>query len=118
MSFATMTISRRIRFVIFGVAASVVAWLSLIPRTELPKTGVSDKWEHLVVYALLTLVGAWTYRSRAGLGAVLVGYGVVLEILQGVMGLGRQADVVDALANSLGVVIGLSLVLLARKLRR
>jgi VanZ family protein len=113
-----MTASPRVRFVVFGLACAVVAFLSLIPQEELPPTGLSDRVHHLVAYALLALIGAWAYRARTGLAVVLVIYGVAIELLQGAMGFGRHADVIDALANTLGVILGLALALVARRLRR
>lgn len=113
-----MHVQSRIRFVVFGVACAVVAFLSLIPQEDLPPTGLSDRIHHLVSYGLLALIGAWAYGVSTRLALVLVVYGAVIEVLQGLMGFGRHADVLDGLMNTLGVVIGLALALLARRVRR
>lgn len=113
-----MTISRRIRFVIFGVACATVAWVSLLPADDLPPTGMSDKLEHFIAYGVLALIGSWAYRARTGLALVLIAMGIVIEGLQWGMGMGRHADVLDALANSMGVILGMMAALALGALRR
>jgi VanZ family protein len=90
------------------VAAVIVC---LIPAKELPSTGLSDKWEHFVCYAVLTSFFAGLYPRSSYWKIVLgfVGMGIAIEFAQGAMNLGRQADVYDAVANSIGVLIGLAL---------
>jgi VanZ family protein len=106
-----MTAPRPLRIVLFVIACAVVAVLSLTPVEELPKTGVSDKIEHFIAYAGLALLGAWAFpHPLLRLAAGLVAFGVGVEILQATMGLGRQGDIVDALANTLGVMAGLGFV--------
>ncbi|WP_183906659.1 VanZ family protein [Rufibacter immobilis] len=43
----------------------------------------------------------------AGSFLAVVLYGVLVEVLQGAMGLGRAADPVDALSNTIGCLLGL-----------
>ena len=51
------------------------------------------------------------------IGVGLLVMGIVIEGLQGAMHLGRQADLVDVYANSIGIVCGLLLALVvARRL--
>jgi VanZ family protein len=88
---------------------------SIVPAHDLPKMpGISDKVEHIVGYALLALWFAGIYpRSRYAMIALgLFVMGVAMEGLQGVTRLGRQADVWDVVANSLGIATGLLLALL------
>jgi VanZ family protein len=95
------------------VMFSVIA--SIVPSHDLPKVpGVTDKVEHIVGYALLALWFAGIYpRSRYGVIAVgLFIMGVAMEWLQAVTHLGRQADVRDVVANSVGIATGLMLALL------
>ena len=87
---------------------------SLVPVQELPKLGgISDKLEHVVGYGVLSLWFAGIYpKSRYPMIAVaLLVMGIVIEGLQGAMKLGRQADLRDVYANSLGVICGLTLAL-------
>lgn len=102
-----MTTSSRLRglaIALFTIACAVVIWTSLIPADELPQTGISDKIEHAVAYAGLALLGVWAFPRRYGRLAVgLMALGIVIEVLQGLMAVGRQADVMDAVADGIGL---------------
>ena len=89
--------------------------VSLIPASQLPQPpNVSDKTEHFVAYLLLSLWFAGIYpRARYWIIAIgLCVMGVLIEFAQGAMHFGRQADILDVLANSTGVVVGLGLSLM------
>lgn len=94
------------------VVLAVIA--SIMPLTEMPKMGVSDKVEHVVAYGVLSLWFAGIYpKSRYPMiGVALLVMGIVIEGLQGSMNLGRQADMRDVYANTLGIVCGLALALI------
>jgi VanZ family protein len=95
------------------VVLSVIA--SIVPSSELPKLGgISDKLEHVVAYSVLALWFAGIYpKSRYPMiGVGLLVMGIAIEGLQGTMNLGRQADMRDVYANSLGIVSGLLLALI------
>jgi VanZ family protein len=94
------------------IAGAVVA--SLVPSHDLPSLGgISDKTEHIVGYAVLSLWFAGIYpRTRYPMiGVCLLGMGIIIEGLQGAMHLGRQADLTDVYANTIGIVCGLMLAL-------
>ena len=93
------------------VLATIV---SLVPGHDLPTMrGISDKWEHVVGYGVLTLWFAGIYpKSRYPMiGFALLLMGIVIEGLQGAMKVGREADLLDVYANTVGVVVGLTLAL-------
>ncbi len=109
-----------IRIALFVVVCAVIAWLSLSPTQALPQ-GLTfwDKAEHAIAYLALALLGAWAFPGRLGrlaIGLFLGGVGV--EILQSTMGLGRQGDAWDAVANSTGIAAGLFIALALRRLQR
>jgi len=83
----------------------------LVPMSELPQPGVSDKTEHFLAYLLLSLWFGGIYpRTRYWRIALsLCVMGVLIEFAQGAMQLGRQADAMDVVANSTGIVAGLLL---------
>ena len=92
------------------LAIALVVAVSLLPATDLPDAPGSDKLHHFIAYFLLAasavqLFARWPALLGAGLGLVLMGIG--LEHLQGATDT-RMADRLDALANTLGVVIGLA----------
>ncbi|MBI1404598.1 MAG: VanZ family protein [Caulobacter sp.] len=107
-----------VRIALFALACALIAWLSLAPGEDLPQALTFwDKAEHATAYLGLTLVGAWAFPERLrrlALGLFLAGVGV--EILQAIMGLGRQGDPVDAVANSVGIAVGLGVAMAARRL--
>ncbi len=96
-----------------GVAAVVVC--SLVPAFLLPQVPEGgDKLEHFGAYALLAAAAVQLFTARQAVvraGTGLVALGIALEIAQGLFTTTRQMDVHDALANTLGVVVGLLTVL-------
>ena len=100
------------RLWIFGLLAylGVIALASLLPPPELPMDpGRYDKLWHAAGYALAALLCVPLWRSARALllaGVGLVGYGLLLELLQAQTA-ARSGDWLDALANGSGVAIGL-----------
>jgi VanZ family protein len=89
----------------------VVVVASLVPARDLPHIGMSDKSEHMIAYfgLFLWFGGLLEPRRYAWLtfGLLLLGGG--MEIAQGMMRLGREADLHDFLADGIGVGAGLIL---------
>ena len=101
--------------------------MSLLPSKSLPKIPnwsdlfSPDKVAHFGAYAifavLLSLPLYARYNFRGILAAVVASasFGALMEFLQGVSGMGRDADYVDMVANLLGAILGGLLFLLATK---
>lgn len=92
-----------------AIAAVVIG--SLLPGKDLPALPVSDKLEHFAAYAVLSAGAVQLFARRLSWGFVcvlLVLMGIGLEFLQAKMALGRMLDRQDALANTLGVLVGLA----------
>jgi len=114
MSFenGTKSVNAIIRWAaITGFAAGVVAVsvLSLIPSDALPGIEVWDKLQHLLAYLVLAVTGAVAFPGRRSLPWLAIGLlilGCVLEAIQAFVP-GRVADVDDAVANAIGVGLGL-----------
>lgn len=92
-----------------AIAAVVV--LSLSPPPPMPPVDGGDKLGHFLAYGALAawavqLYARWPSLLGAGLGLVLMGIG--LEYAQGALTELRQADRLDALANTLGAIAGLA----------
>lgn len=83
---------------------------SLRPKVWIGEVVTSDKALHFLGYfALAVWFGGLCRRSRYLVAALLlVALGGALEIGQGIMNVGRQADWRDFLANSLGIATGLA----------
>ncbi|MFO1392874.1 MAG: hypothetical protein U1F09_03805 [Steroidobacteraceae bacterium] len=95
---------------------------SLVPVPPLSMPGNFDKLEHFTVYAGLAIwfAGLFPRSSYGGVVLALLLLAGGLEVAQGLMHMGRQADVLDMAANATGVGIGLacSLVLTGNWARR
>jgi VanZ family protein len=111
MSIATQSrlSPRTVIRVLFGLAATVVAVLSLLPARDLPNVAASDKIEHAGAYFVLAILGGLGLRERRGLLFLFIflcAMGGVIELLQA-FSPGRSPDVFDALANATGAAAGI-----------
>jgi VanZ family protein len=95
---------------LWALAVLAAIAVELLPAMFLPRVPVGgDKLEHVLGYALLAFAAGQVFARRAwvrvGLGLVLLG--VLLEVAQGTLTATRSADLGDALANGIGVLLGL-----------
>ena len=87
-----------------------ITFLSVVEATR-HSFGGSDKVAHAAAYGLLAFLFYWSLgtkfswwgRALLVLG-LCVGYGVLMELIQAQVG--RDRDVADALANTVGAVLG------------
>lgn len=95
---------------VLGWALCIV--LSLLPAVPLPGPEGSDKIGHFLAYFTLTTWAVSIFRTRGAhlLAALsLVALGVAMELAQATLTTVRLCDLRDALANTAGVALGLSL---------
>jgi VanZ family protein len=101
--------------------AGIIAFMSLLSREKIPAevSLISDKAIHAIIYliltSLLTLAFIFVSKTYKKKNSFLVSYitsaliafvfGVMIEILQEKMQIGRSGDWKDALANLFGIVI-------------
>ena len=107
---AIAALMRRIGRAVFIVGIVVLAVLLLTPGDYLPKVDLWDKLEHGLAFGVLAFTGAVAFPGRSSLlrlGFGLPCLGALFEILQ-IFVPGREAAVGDALANTIGVAIGLT----------
>lgn len=94
----------------FGVGAYglFVIWASLRPAGTGGAIPHLDKVLHLLVYAFLAcgVALAWPKLSKMKVFWGCVVFGGLMELAQGVIGVGRTASIMDGLANSLGAALG------------
>jgi VanZ family protein len=82
---------------------------SLVPAGT-PGLGlINDKLEHGGGYAALTIwfIGVYPRQRHWVIVAAFIAMGIVIELLQGWMKLGRECDIRDVFANTTGIIIGL-----------
>lgn len=94
---------------LFWICLMAVLVLALMPPTQpIPTTGW-DKANHVLAFLALGCLGRRAYgRQRTAVLLALVGYGVLIELLQG-MTTYRDADPTDVLADSIGLLAALAL---------
>ncbi|MEE8370545.1 MAG: VanZ family protein [Sphingomonadales bacterium] len=101
---------------VLGVA--VLLLISLLPKEVLDlEHPFSDKVLHFLAYLAVTLPGALAASSPkrmvlVGLGMVVLG--LIIEVLQGYIP-GRYPELLDGLANLLGVLTGAGIAYLWRR---
>lgn len=94
----------------FAVIALVVAAMALAPgAAAAPRLLGWDKVEHAAAFAAMALFAraGWPGLSRAWTAGLLIAYGVLIEIAQGLPVIGRSASVADVAADAFGVALGL-----------
>lgn len=123
-SYPQLRRGQRLALLLYTVFLTAV---SLLPSGQLP--GIPnwsnlfspDKVAHFGAYAIFALLLSLElyprYFSRGIVYAILTAalFGALMEVLQGVSGLGREADYVDMAANSLGTLLGALLFLLGHQ---
>jgi VanZ family protein len=99
---------------IFAISYTIVlAIFSLINVGSLPRLGSNfdDKIFHALAYGLLVLLWYFTLHSLKKAKPIFIAalfsiiYGIILEVLQGQVTVARNVDILDVLANCIGVVI-------------
>lgn len=110
-------------FLITIVYSLALATVCLMPMKRLPDIGVSfgDKIFHSLTYVILAFLWFYTLHFHFKLNkiksiiyasVISIIFGTIIEILQGVLTKTRQGDVLDVLANSLGVLVAASVLFL------
>ncbi len=100
--------------------SGVVTVLFLLPSSDLPKVALpvgADKLVHLLIYVLMVcLWQLYLFQKNGGaltktdLWAIFLGsllYGIIIEILQGLLTDSRSPDIWDVVANLIGTLIGI-----------
>jgi VanZ family protein len=93
------------RLALYGLACVVLLYMTLAPGHDVPGVGITwDKAEHALAWAVLTGAGLLlSTKRRWAIGVFAFGFGAVIEVLQATMGLGRDGDWHDLLADSVGI---------------
>jgi VanZ family protein len=89
---------------------ALALFFCLIPGGIPGTADVNDKLMHVLGYVALTIWFTGIYpRSRYAVIALsLLAMGIGVEILQGVMNVGRVAEVRDVVADAIGIAIGIA----------
>ena len=89
----------------FLAAVAFTLYAALSPGDDTKGLIPWDKAKHFIVFYGLTFLATMALpRSRYWkIGVVLLGFGVAIEILQGLPVIGRDADVFDIVADTCGI---------------
>lgn len=106
-------------WVLLGVTLlALTIYFSLLApqRLGISLTGL-DKAAHFAAFFLLTIwfVGLVERRAYFRVGLVLLAIGVGIEVAQGIMRLGRQAEWWDLWADAAGIGLGILISLTSRR---
>jgi hypothetical protein len=104
----------------FAAAIAGVLVMALLPAPPRLPANPSDKLQHLIAFAVLTLLALPAFRGKPlpPLGLGLVALGGLIELLQTIPALRRHGDLVDWLVDSAAVAAVLMVVVIARRLRQ
>lgn len=93
--------------------ASLVS-LGNMPSVEVPG---KDKTIHFIFYFVLTLLWNFALQKKYKIWSLkyiivvsVIIFGIIIEVLQGVLTKNRQADVYDVIANSAGALFALIII--------
>lgn len=115
-------------FLFLGIVYTLFITYSFLASTKgipLYRFFLADKIVHVVIHLLLSLIWLWIlsgYRKRMPLTTKVsvvaffcVSYGIIIEILQGLYTVSREADILDVVANCIGTALGIILFLVIRR---
>lgn len=95
---------RPVRLGLYALAVAILFTICVLPQRDLPQPGLSDRVEHATAWFVLAATGyLLAPNRRIAIPVFALLFGVVIEILQGVMRLGRHADPLDLVADLVGV---------------
>jgi hypothetical protein len=100
----------------FALAVAVVLTCALYPLVG-EGGGNGDKVLHFAAFYGLALLGAAAFPSRKGLvwlAFLLCAYGALIEIIQPLPPFGRDRDVFDWVADSVGITFAILPLMVAR----
>ncbi|MBB2484390.1 VanZ family protein [Mitsuaria sp. WAJ17] len=101
---------------LFALTLFAVSYLALCPAPPRAADLGWDKLNHFSAFGMLTLLGSLAWPGRQGrLAGGLLAYGGLIEILQTQVP-GRAAEWADLLADGIGILLGLGLLLVLRRL--
>lgn len=108
-----------------------ITYMCMVSASQIPEASWldipnKDKIVHFVFYFVLTLLLYKDYKLKWGLikksfayaFAIAVGYGIIIEVCQGLFTDGRNADVFDVVANTSGSVFAILILWIRQRLKK
>jgi VanZ family protein len=107
------------RVALWGAVALAVT-MALLPKPpHLPIDKFGDKFEHMLAFAVITLLASIAYPRFAPMRLIerLSFLGALIEVLQSIPSLHRDCDIRDWVADTLSVTVVVLIVAAIRKVR-
>jgi VanZ family protein len=110
------TVRQPIRIILAIFYAAGIVALSLLPPHDLPRVELfpgADKVVHFLMYFIFSMLGCWSSKKESIrshfylIFPITIVWGVIMEIFQFSMHLGRNFSWLDVLANSFGAAVGI-----------
>jgi hypothetical protein len=106
--------------VLFWSAAVFALVMASLPQPPALPGAPSDKVQHVLAFACLALLG-WAAYPRLGAFKLVLGlsaFGALIELVQTIPSLHRDAEALDWLADTLAAIAVLLAILAWRRVRR
>jgi len=115
----TAQLSGLVRRIAFWLPLTVCTWMALMPQPPTGAWGISDAVQHVGAFVYLTFAAGLAFPGRSTLVVALamLGYGALLEVLQGLGGV-RMAEWRDLGMDAVGIAGGSACYALLKGLRR
>ena len=109
------------KWLLSGVTLALILWLTLAPHptgdVKITLFPGADKVVHGIMFGVLTLAicvdtmrfSGWKELSLPTIGMIALGsgfFGIIIELIQEKMGMGRTLEIMDMLADGAGAMIG------------
>jgi len=101
---------------VFALLLGISLAMFLTPGDDVPQGGPNDKVVHALIFGTLAVAGRWAQVPWVRLGVGLAAYAAVTEVLQATLPINRDGNLPDFLADTVGIVVGLLLGLIATRL--
>lgn len=102
--------------ILFWVLIVATLILTLMPAKEVPDVFIFwDKMQHSLCFAALAFVGLLAYKKAMPMCVSLSIYGILIELMQTFLTSTRHGDVLDWVADMVGIVVGTLFVALIKK---
>jgi hypothetical protein len=118
--FSNLLPLHRVVRLLFWAAAAFALLMASLPQAVALPGDPNDKLLHILAFAVLALLAAFAY-PRTRLLTILAGlslFGAMIELVQLIPALNREADWIDWAADTLATAAVLGCVFLLRRLRR
>lgn len=95
--------------ILFWLLLGIILAISIMPAGDAPTIFTNDKLNHGLAFFTLSLMARllWMRTNAAILFGLLMAFGGGIELLQWVMGFGRDADWLDFAADIAAIVLGI-----------